>query len=176
MKKVLLFFSIILSSCYSYIDNGKNIYSEHSDFIIKNGYNEYIYKSKIYGKSDDEIFRPRHYKIKLPKGIISLIQINNILYVEYEGKQIICVESNYFNNKTKKEKWKLINPDNEMTERLLLQYWEDRNYNVDKIYTKKQRVTKLYSNGIFAVLLYNIKKKNFDTYLNLVKSIKEYDE
>ncbi len=176
MKRAVLFLTVIfLSSCYSYIDRGKNIHTKQNDFIIKNNHNEYIYKSKIQGRNEDEVFKPRHFKIKLPKGIIYLVQVDNKLYVEYVGKQIICVKSSYLNQQIKKQKWKQIYPDNDLLENFLLDYWLERNYDVDKI-TKRQRITKIYTNGKFTILLYNIKKKNFDNYINFVKSVREYDE
>ena len=174
MKKVFFItLLIVVFSCNSYIDVGKSWHSEYVDFIIKDAYNEYIYKSKIAGSNEDETFWPRNYKIKIPKGIISYTQIGNILYVEYRSKQIICVKAKYLNDNVKEEKWKLIGPEEETIVNMLSEYWEEKNYNFDRIHTRKNRITKLYTNGIFTILLYNIKKKNFDHFLNMVKSIEE---
>jgi len=177
MRKIyslaILVFSITMYTCSSYIDTSNNIYSKSLEFIFKGNYNEFVNKNKVAMTTGNEVFRPRNYLIKLPKKIVHWELIDNILYVEYPAKQIICVKAKYLNDNVKEGQWKLINPDEETMEKMLSDYWEEKNYNFDNIRARNHRITKLYTNGIFSILLYNIKEKNFDHFLYMVKSIEE---
>ena len=171
---------LLFSSCRTYIDNESDIIRDNFDSVYghlyaKDIYNEYVYINKIGLRADKEVFYPRHYKLKLPKGIVKFYaQISeNYTCIEYPSKQIICIKAKYLNDNVKEDQWKLINPDEETMEKMLSDYWEEKNYNFDNIRARNHRITKLYTNGIFSILLYNIKEKNFDHFLYMVKSIEE---
>ena len=181
MKKniAILVLIFICSSCKSYLDYGKNIDSDDMDFYYFKEYNELTYTSRVHASADTEIYYRNHFSIKIPKKIKNWLISTNSFYFEYDNKEIIFIENEYKNIGVLASFWTLQDANKDEVIYYLNYYYNKRKYNIDDITIKKSgRVSKIYSNGRISILLYNIKKRNFDKYFNLVKSFKiiEYKE
>ena len=174
MKKIFLTIvaTITICSCSTYLDSGKNINTDYMDFNYMETYNEFTYKSNVNSIADKEIYYPTHFKIDLPKKIGNWQISGNEFYFEYTDKEIIYINTGFKNTSTAGS-WILKETDDDEIFSILSSYWNKRNYNDDdlKLDISNQK-SQLYSDGKTTILLYNIKKENFDKYLMLVKKFK----
>lgn len=174
MKKALttLLLVMAISSCSSYLDRGGNIHTDYMEFNYMENYNEFIYKSKVNFKADNEIYYKNHFLINLPKKIKNWQISDNLFYFEYDGKEIIYINSGYKNEATVGI-WKVSETNNEEIYNKLQSYWDKRKYNEVTLKAGEvDRVSKVYSDGKVFILLYNIKQENFEKYMDLLKSFK----
>lgn len=163
---------IVLTSCSTYLDRGKNIRTNFIDFNYLNTFNEFIYKSKVNASADNEIHYRTNFSINLPKKIRNWKITNNEFYFELAKKEIIYIKSG-FENESKVENWHLQEINNNEIHNKLNSYWDSRGYNEDLLnISKTDRVSKVYTDGKTYILLYNIEQKNYDQYLDLIKSFK----
>jgi hypothetical protein len=172
MKKIFLLLIVIGgASCRSYLDE-KPVNNENGiQFQYLTDSNRLTYNSEIKFSADTETFFPQHYEISLPKKLKDWQTSNQVFFVEYDDKQIIAIDPDYVNKKDHGN-WKLIDSDNTEVEKMIMVYW-GKKYNSDYIFEKHpERITKIYTDGKAKILLYNIKKKNFDNYFELIKSFK----
>lgn len=175
MKKysIIILLTIAISSCISYSDCGKSIYSSHFDLIYLNNYNEFIYKSKVDGVADHDIYITTNFSINLPKKIKSWTFSGNEYFFEYSGREIIYINSGYINIGDIKN-WAVreTNKD-EIYNRIGYYYWGKRGYSENSLAVRRSgRVSKVYTDGKVLIILYNIKKENFEKYFDFVKSFK----
>lgn len=173
MKKNLIFISVILLvSCSTYVDRGKNIHTDDVDFNYFENHNEFVYKSKINSVADNEVSYTKNFSVNLPKKIKGWLISDNEFYFEYANKELIYINTGY-KNKDNIENWIIRESNNEEVNVFLSSYWNRRIYNEDDLKLGAfDRISKVYSDGQVTILLHNIKKKNFDRYLDLVKSFK----
>ncbi|MBY8963100.1 hypothetical protein KJK34_10085 [Flavobacterium sp. D11R37] len=171
----LILCCISLMSCKTYIDiRQSSHFTDSYKFHFYNDFNEFYYYSKVYGTSGKAIYYPNHFKIKLPKKIITWGASDNNFFFEYNSKQIIWIKSAHENSKEEKN-WMIYDYccDNIDKDRHFLWYWEERRYNSKYLSLKNtNRVSKKYSNGKIDIILFNIKEENITEYLELVKSLK----
>lgn len=172
MRKLLIITIIVLfSSCRTYIDGGKNIQSDYIDFNYFPDHNEFVYKSKINAISDKQIYYTTNFIINLPKKIINWQTSNNEFYFEYEDKEIIYVNSGY-RNIGDAGNWILRETDDKEIFEKLSFYWDDKKYDENDLKVSQfGKISKVYTDGKFTVLLYNIKEKNYFKYLELIRKV-----
>ncbi|WP_394776831.1 hypothetical protein [Flavobacterium sp.] len=177
MKKIFLTLITVITicSCSTYLDGGKNINTDYMDFNYMQNYNEFIYKSKVNSTADKEVYYPTHFKIDLPKKIKNWQSSNNEFYFEYSDKEIIYINSGFKNTGTVGS-WILKETDDNEIFSKLSSYWNKRKYDEDDLKLEiSNRKSQIYSDGKTTILLYNIKRENFERYLTLVKSFKYLD-
>jgi len=174
MRKIQLLLVIIFISCKSYLDREKSIHSDYFDFNYLKTYNEFVYKSKINSCADKEKYLTTNFKIRLPKNIKDWLISNPDFFYEYKQKQIIYIYTGY-KNIGKESDWTLKYTNNEEIKDLLYKFWVKKNYHYDNLINKPNRITRLYTNGKVKILLFNIKQKNFENFLGLVKTFKYID-
>lgn len=173
MKKIIiLIVTILLTSCKSYLDRGENISNDFMNFNYMKDYNEFIYKSKINSITDTKTYYKNYFTINLPKKLKHWQILDNKFYFEYDGKEVIYINSGY-KNEGNLSNWILRETDSSEIYDLLNSYWDERKYNEDLlILNKLTRTSKVYSDGKVLILLYNIKQDNLNKYLKLVKNFK----
>jgi hypothetical protein len=174
MKKGMFFLgTILVTSCGAYVDiNRENINTNNLDFNYLKEKNEFIYKSKINASADTEIYYTTKFSLSLPKKIINWYQSNNEFYFEYDSKQLIYISSGY-KNVGQEVDWYMTDFKQQDVFSIFNYYWNKRNYNESYLHkTHNNRLTKLYTNGKVKVLLYNIKKENYERFVENIKSFK----
>jgi hypothetical protein len=174
MKKLFIISSslLLLISCKAYLDNSNSIHNDNMDFNFLNDYNEFIYKSAINASADQETFLNTHFSIHLPKRIVNWTFANNNFYFEFEDKQIISIYSPY-KGQFKSSNWILRETNIDEIKKILENYWNKQHYKEEKLGSHNvNRISKLYSDGYIKILLYNIKKEHFDSYLSILTNFK----
>ncbi|MBA9073167.1 hypothetical protein GGR22_001293 [Flavobacterium gossypii] len=177
MRKILaiIIVSTLISSCGSYLDYGNDIHTEYMDFNYMEKYNEFIYKSKINASAGSKVYYTTHFSVNLPKKIKNWQSSSNEFFFEYDGKEIIYINSGY-KNKGEAGKWTMRETNGDEIYKKLSSYWDKRKYDENSLNgSKSGRASKVYSDGKALILLYNVKEKNFEKYLELVKSFKYID-
>lgn len=171
---MLLLFTVALSSCKTYMDvAGDGITTDYMTLRCKNNYNELDYFNKVNGVADKEVFYTTHFTVELPKKIVYWTMSDNRFYYEYDSKQLIYIYTSYKNEGKESDTWELKDIDEASTWKYLEEYWNKRGYDEKEIDgLKSNRVTKLYTNGKYKILLYNIKAKNYASFLERIKSFK----
>ncbi|SHF40185.1 hypothetical protein SAMN05444377_10827 [Flavobacterium fontis] len=165
----------LISSCVLNRDHGKDIHTEYMDFNFKESHNEFIYKSKINAIADNDIYYKTNFSIKLPKNLKNWQISSNEFFFEYSGKEIIYINSGY-KNKGQAGKWVIRDTNDDEIFNTLNSYWTKRKYSEGNLKVfNSSRVSKVYTDGKALILLYNIKKENFEKYFELIKSF-EYIE
>jgi hypothetical protein len=138
-------------------------------------YNEFVYKSKINATADNEVYYTTRFSLNLPKKVKNWLSLSNEFYFEYGGKEIIYINAG-FKNIGDGQTWMARETNNEEIYIRLNSYWIKRGYNENTLKTGQSgRISKVYSDKKVFILLYNIKRENFDNYFNLVKSFKYLD-
>ncbi|WP_294274383.1 hypothetical protein [uncultured Chryseobacterium sp.] len=173
MKYPIFFLLVLLmTSCASYIDIPKNSISNSSViFDYGNSENKFKYINKVNASADNEIYYTTNFSIILPKGIIYWTRNNNNFFFEYKDKQIIYIYSAYKNEGKESDNWKLLDVENNEVEFFLNDYWDKKGYTEKYIFNKHiGRISKLYTNGKYKILLYNIKTEKFPIFNQSVKT------
>ncbi|ANH80066.1 hypothetical protein A8C56_02875 [Niabella ginsenosidivorans] len=166
---------INISSCRTYLDIERNsIASDYMTFRYNKDYNELDYFNKVNGVADKEVFYTTHFTIRLPKNIVYWKQLGNKFYFEYASKQIIYIYTSYKNEGKESDNWEVRDLEEGKDFSYLDEYWtNERGYNEDDLYKRnKERITKFYTNGKYAILLYNIKEKNYPPFLESIKTFR----
>ncbi len=151
----------------------KNVVSKSMTISLYDQYNELYYFNPINGSADNEIFYNTHFTMKLPKGIIYWMRSGNHFFYEYDSKQIIYIYNPFRNDDKDSGQWRLEEVQGDIDYNLE-QYWVgERKYKENYLYKNhKNRVAKIYTDGKYQILLYNIKSENFENFLELVKTFK----
>jgi hypothetical protein len=173
MKKgfLLLLPAILLTSACASIDRGRSIHSDRVDFDYLEGHNHFVYKSKINGIADTEVFLNTHFRVDLPKNLKNWQISGNEFIFEYENKQIIYIQANY-KNKSQLREPTIRDIDNREIDARLSEYWYDKKYREKKLKGGQPgRISQVYSDGRVVVLLYNVKQENFDHFLSLASGL-----
>jgi uncharacterized membrane-anchored protein YitT (DUF2179 family) len=165
---------LLLCSCRTYLDTAKNsIVTDYMIFKCQKNYNELDYFNKVNASADKDIFYTTHFTINLPKNIIYWKQVGNKFYYEYGSKQVIYIYTAYKNEGKESDSWELKKIDKGSELKYLNDYWKERKYDENFFdIEKKNRVTKLYTNGKYEILLCNIKDKNFPSFFEFIKTFK----
>ena len=165
MKKGVILLTlvlIILSSCRSYIDIPRNsISKDYLIFKYENDYNNFIFSDKVNIVADKDVSITTHFNIRLPKKIIYWMRLGNRFFFEYSTGQLICVYSSYANKEGHGDEWKLFEPKENDEFNYLDEYFEKKVKGNKRKNRKAGRITKVYTNSKYEILLYNIKKENF---------------
>ncbi len=187
MRKLILLFAVIsLISCKSrtgYIDAEApdNVLAyEPFKLILEKDYNIVELNPAKPIKVGDNTMHHNIYRVRIPKKLVNWT-INGRKYIfEYDDREIIAIDGGYANS-PRNEAWELRDSlDYGILKPYIHNYAKEQSYgdNYLEDYLKnipEGRVTKMYSNHATRVLLFNIKEKNFEDYLNLIKTI-EYIE
>jgi hypothetical protein len=174
MKFFCIILLVFLVSCKVYMDGGmNNISTGYMTFDFGTYYNTLDYFSDVNAIAGNEVFYNTFFTIKLPKKLVYGVMHGNDFYFEYDSKQIIYIYNEFRNVGKDSNVWNLIDVEDEEDIYLYLDaYWINvRGYDEDYLFKKNgSRVTKLYTNGKYKILLYNIKKRNYKLFLYYVKS------
>lgn len=171
---LIILITINFISCRSYIDNRTNSFkNNHMSFEFNCDQNKFKYYSKINGRADNQIFSSYHFEIDLPKNLSNWMKINNQFYFEYDHNQIILVCIPYKEENKEEIDWKLVDLEEEKIFNYMYDYWSEMNYDDNKLNTLNlKRVNKVYTNGKYEIVLYNVKVNNFHNYLDKIKTFK----
>jgi len=141
-------------------------------FKFENDYNDFMFSDKVNLVADKDVTITTHFNIRLPKNIIYWMRLGNRFFFEYTTGQLICVYSSYDNKEGQGGEWKLFEPKEYDEFNYLDEYFEKRFKGKKKKKGKPGRITKIYTNGKYEILLYRIKQENFDSFYDFVKSFK----
>lgn len=171
---LLLLCVSLLNSCKVYLDVAPNsINADYMTFKYDKEYNELNYFSKVNASADNQIFYTTHFSVRLPKDIVYWKQYGNKFFYEYDSKQVIYIYTSYKNEGKESDNWQLKDIDAGSERRYLEDYWKEREYDEKYLEVRKTgRVTKLYTNGKYEILLYNIKERNFSSFLSFIKTFR----
>jgi hypothetical protein len=175
----IVLWAIPLGSCKVYLDTaGRSISTDYMMFKYQKDYNEFDYFSKVNAVADNQTFYTTHFSIRLPKNIVYWKQLGNKFYYEYDSKQLIYIYTAYKNEEKESNKWELKDIGEASAFKYLEDYWiKERDYPESYFEKKrKKRVTKLYTDDKYDILLYNIKEKNLSVFLDFIKSFKVKNE
>lgn len=159
---------ILLSSCKPQLDVAKNsLYTDYMTFKYERSCNKLDYFNKVNVSTDKNVFYTSHFSISLPKKLVYWKITSNMFYFEYRSKQIIYLYTAYKNKGDESEIWETRDFGKGKEYSYLNEYWvKERRYNQNKLYNRnKNRITKLYTNGKYEILLYNIKKNKYLNFL-----------
>ena len=173
MKNLVLVLLLSLISCKSYIDTkkSKDTYKE-LEFTYNNNYNTLTISSRLPAIADHQILNSQKFSINIPINIVNWSIINTKYIIEYDDKQIIVIDAGYVEDVTNASNWNLIDTEDDTVYSTLYTYFEDNNYSYDTLEsTKKHRITKILTDGKVKIILFNIKEKKINNYVNLLKSI-----
>lgn len=172
--KYLIFFLLVLlmSSCTSYIDLPKNSINNNSMILeYGNSENKFKYINKVNVSADHELYYTTNFSIILPKGMINWTRSNNNFFFEYKDKQMIYIYSAYKNEGKESNDWKLLEVEGNEVDNFLNNYWEKRGYKEKYLLEKHVgRISKLYTNGKYKILLYNIKTEKLSVFIRSAKT------
>ena len=161
---VTIIIFIIFTSCKSYIDMQNS--SEIIDYKTLKfhpfpNYNLLESRRTIFATADSQIYFPQLFDVRIPKKIKTWAYLGNVLYIEYDQKQIIAIDTDYLNNDKQAGSWSLVE-DEDLIKRYRQDYFtrNDRNFDYD-ISIPLHTTTFLYSDGKTKILFYNIKNENF---------------
>jgi hypothetical protein len=169
---ICVLLSLMVSSCSSYIDVPKNnINNNNMVFDYGSNENTLKYVSKVNASADHDIYYTTHFSIELPKNIVNWNIGSNNFFFEYDDKQIFYIYSSYKNEGPESENWELKDIDYNEVLKYIGEYWDKRKYNENYLYNAHNgRVSKLYTNGKYKILLYNIKTANLQTFIQSAKT------
>ena len=173
MKFFTLFIALIcLNSCKSYVDvNNSKVSDKGMNFNFYENFNSLDYFSSVNASADNDIFYTTHFTINLPKKIVYWEISSNNFFFEYDSKQIIYIYSSYKNKGQESENWELKDIDYNEVLKYIGEYWDKRNYNENYLYeAHNERVSKLYTNGKYKILLYNVKTENLQAFIQSAKT------
>lgn len=164
--------ALLMSSCTSYIDVQKNsINNDSMVFDYGSNENKLKYVSKVNASADHDVYYTTHFSITLPKNIVNWNVGSNNFFFEYNDKQIFYIYSSYKNEGQESENWELKDISYNEVLKYIGEYWDKRKYNENYLYKAHNgRVSKLYTNGKYKILLYNIKTENLQTFIQSAKT------
>lgn len=166
-----------LASCKTYYDREsyKELHYEN-DFSMKfyKTYNDLDYFNTVHGSADGFIYYNTHFTMNLPKGIKYWMISGHDFFYEFDSKQIIYIYNPFRNDGIESGEWILKDVNVGYEDYNLEQYWvNERKYKESHLFKNhKNRITKIYTDGKYQLLLYNIKTENFDNFLNFAKTFK----
>lgn len=174
------FFLLIVFSCISckpYLDNekyksiGKN---EMLNFDYYRDHNVFEVKHRIPATADKEIYYPRKFKINLPKNIKDWHISNNTYLFNFENNQFLVIQAGFIDNDIQRA-WSFESFDDVDSKRNFYDIMSDfglsENYIDKKLESKNSnRLTKLYTNSDVNIILFNVKKENYDDFLKNIKT------
>jgi len=133
--------------------------------------NKLKYINKVNASTEHDIYYTTHFSITLPKRIVNWSKSNNNFFFEYDDKQVFYIYSSYKNEGQESENWELKDIDYNEVLKYIGEYWDKRNYNEDYLYKAHNgRVSKLYTNGKYKILLYNIKTEMLPMFIQSTKT------
>lgn len=174
----ILFIIASFSSCRPYMDVKKGEYKgKQEEWMIADTHNTFRMISKVWACADLETYYHHHYQIDIPKNIRRYTTTNHNLYVMYDSKQLIVVESGYKNRGENATDWIFV--DVPKTSEAKKHIWDSYRFLTQKEYDEKylerlskNRISKVYTNKKSSIYLYNIQKENFEEFLKFAKTFK----
>ncbi|MCI3938901.1 hypothetical protein MQX03_17000 [Chryseobacterium aahli] len=164
--------TLLLSSCASYVDVPENSINNNTMvFDYSGNENRLKYVSKVNTSADHDVYYTTHFSITLPKNIVNWNIASNNFFFEYNDKQIFYIYSSYKNEVQTSKNWELKDITHNEVLKYIGEYWDKRKYNENHLYKAHNgRVSKLYTNGKYKILLYNIKTENLQTFIRSAKT------
>ncbi|TAF65138.1 MAG: hypothetical protein EAZ55_09280 [Cytophagales bacterium] len=135
-------------------------------------YNEFKYFSKVTLSRDEEKTFPRHFEIKLPKGIIYIHIINiDVFYFRFLQRERIAFIVK--NEGLKDCSYQNINYiEGRLSVSDVYEYLDKLPSDEDKLKKRKIKAKRAHfcvKDNDMVIILYNIKPKNLERYIDLVK-------
>jgi hypothetical protein len=179
MHKLLLYsiLGFLLIGCSTFKlesnkrDNNTTHFEEFNDFLL------FKFRTNIVLKKDMEILKPTPFDLNLPKKIRYWEVINSSNFgFYYNQDQVVFVTTVSSNKLTKGDKVYI--PQNKEIEDLInddLATSGNHKWDIKNIAIKQGRKNLLIIDGETKIFLFNIKEKNFEYFLKLVKSYKKIE-
>jgi hypothetical protein len=182
MKKLLITGCIamfLMSSCVT--ENTSLFFQNNTGYLRKkNDHIEFRYTTKVFFTRDKEKFVPINFEIQLPKGLKYCEFINSRDFVfYYKANQVIAITTTYIDVNMLKTHLSIRQQDSiyipqENQIKLIINDIgpsKDKKWDVTniKMITNRQNMIR-YKRGV-SILLFNIKKENFQNYKEIVQSI-----
>lgn len=178
MKKIFyIFIAASLVSCASYVDKTRFTIPQFFTLEPAEDHNTITTLEGLNASADGWRKTFQLFSIQLPKGIEYWSIYSREYVFEYDSKQMIVVWGGYQNYNLRPENWELRDVVGNEFRFTMQEFLDERNYNTDLWdEPKDKRLTKIYTNGEVKILLFNIKPKNFDSFLNNVKQFQYLGE
>lgn len=127
--------------------------------------NVFLYRTNVALTRDTEVFYPRAFKIKLPKGLKFYELGGSADFCFYYNKgQAIFIKTDLDNKTVKKDTF--YSPQKEELSDFILYktFTSNHKYNIKEILMKENRNQLFIRKGTITILLYNIEPKNYDLF------------
>ncbi len=178
MKHYIIIFLIFFINIFLADLSGQNDIKFKQEIYIENKDTCIFFKfiPNITYTRDNEIYKPKSFEINLPKKIKFWEAINSSNFgIYYKSKQVIFINTdleNCSNNKSDS----IYTPSEKEIEYLITTIFEtsrEKRRDIKEIPFLKCRKHQIIKRQRITILLYNIKNKNYDNYLKLIKTFKE---
>lgn len=173
----ILFILITFTSCGRYLDTVKKT----SIIPVKQGYfdfypdsNLFTYRSSVVLTRDTEKIYPKSFSVKFPKNLkyYELVRSSNFAFY-YDKGEVIFIKVDLENKVSAEDT--IFFPSQEQLEQVIeyeLNTANNNKYDIKKIPFDKHRKSSLIRKGDATILLYNIRKENYDLFYNFVNTFK----
>jgi hypothetical protein len=174
MKRNLLIFILFLFlSCRTYIDSDFTVENIDKGISLEYGknYNTLSVKFRTPFSTDTEIHFYQPFITNIPKRIISWRINDEKYFFEYIDNQILVISSKTIDYDIVSD-WKVSEVSNDQISYYLFDYLYEKGIDIDTISNKNNRKSMLYTDDKTEILLFNMKKQELSTSLEILKSFK----
>ena len=165
-----IFISPIYLSGQDYNKSGTDIKNKDTCIFFK------FIPNFTVNRGNNEIFKPKSFEINLPKKIKYWEAISGANFgFYYKSKQVIFINTDLYNCSNNKSD-SIYTPSEKEMENLITTTFETsrkKRRDIKEIPFLKGRKYQIVKKQGVTILLYNIKNKNYDDYLKLIKTFKE---
>lgn len=168
---MLLLYFIVISCKSSKLTFNNNLYNMSFN-DIQNHY-DFEWKHGILYSADSQIYYPLYYTVSLPDDLKQVYYDSNYNIFKYPNNQYILIEESRIKSKTISDTPKFESVDVKTIKEIrdsIREFYQIRILQKSKI--NKDRISKVYSNGITKILFYNIKDENIETFTDIVETFK----
>ena len=150
----------------------QEIYIENKDTCI---FFKFI-PNVTYNRGDNEIYKPKPFEISLPKEIRYWEAISSSNFgIYYKSNQVIFINTDLYNSSNNKSD-SIYTPSEKEMENLITTIYvtsRKKRRDIKEIPVLKDRKYQILKKQGVIILLYNIKNKNYNDYLKLIKTFKK---
>ena len=164
---------IATSSCNRYIDKAtteRKLQIMEGNFTFYPDSNVLIYKSNVKLTMDTEVYAPKSFYTKLPKGIKWYEMENSQVFrFFYNKEQVVLINIDLRDSLTKVDSSYV--PAREEMSKFVAGNASpsNRKFDVNKIELNKSRKQLIIKRDAATILLYNIEPKNYDSFVTFLK-------
>lgn len=168
---MLLLYSTVISCKSNKLTINSNVYNMSFN-DIQNHY-DFEWKYGIPYSADSEIYYPLYFKVSLPDDLKQVYYEATYNIFKYPNNQYMLIEQSRSQSKTISDTPKFESVDVKTIDAIGHSYQEFYQIKIlQKSKLKKDRTSKVYSNGITKILFYNIKDENIETFTDKVQTFK----